>query len=246
MKKNFLCILLLLISCISVFASVSSIELGTGNDLFSMAVNDNYDDQLSFNAFANIGLGKHRISLYFDSYTDRYSSRLDVLNIYDNLNYKRGNLDCTLKYGVSLSGTLYFQMAQNILHTKMDIPLVELDYDYKFKVLPVLGAEVSYSEYFKNNISASFNLSLDNVIGLYSMQTVSANLLLSDISGIGLGYRFYEPGKKSETIKSFKQYNNGILTNFFVDTGFFKFSHYAVLSEGFGFGSISFNFMKFF
>lgn len=243
MKKSVSVLLVLFISLFAFASGLDSFEIGTGNDLFGLAVNDNYDDQLSFNGYIKAGFEDFDLTLVLDSYTQRYTNRIDVGLLTASKEYSKDNFRFVPQVGLAFVGNLKMEYAQNFIHLIGDFPFVNIEYDDFSKILPVASIHAEYDYNLSDSLAAFAEIDSSNVLGLYYNQTLKAGLKLSDVLSAGAGYRYYKVEEgKSDTLDNFENYNNGPITFLSIDTGFVSYRNYAVLNEGFGFGTIAVDF----
>lgn len=190
MNKKIISLSLIIVLIIPLWANkIDRILLGTGNDMWTMGLSRNDDDQLSYSAFVLLEFKNAYISADFQGITNRgykngwqpgkstfsneplYSGRYDSIPISFGVNnttyFDHLSLNTSLEIGLLLAGKLGLDFFQNNSHDVLRIHGVSLKYDtdnfngyFITKTGNTLNLKIYGFDDTTLNIGAYFNYSL--------------------------------------------------------------------------------------
>ncbi len=243
-------IFILLFATLPLWAGVSAIAIGTGNDWITMGLGNNQDDGHSFSFITDLTFDSAaRLCLFVEGVTDQQSApkeRFDSTTLVASYPIrltapKRTTFSLTPQLGVTMVGDLGLEWVQNLFHTALGRVLVSLPSAFATTaVYPYFGATLS-ARHPWTLVDLGMTLSGTHIPTWESEATVTAELTLSSFFTIAGGYS-YQWNHSASTAQARKaaQYR-GPLFSFSYDAHLVRTSWTALLSSDFAYGYFTFN-----
>ncbi len=255
-KKLSIAVLLALL-CL---APLCALVWGTGNDMFSMGLSENDDDQLTWSGFLSHDFGHYSVTAEILSFTDRGShfdgrfsqGRFDLFDIFGSARTTfftdypftftaEGSL------GVSLFGNFGGEFGQNLIHRMFGLPGVELPYEEGYEFHPYVGADLlgRYDISTMMNVFAGSSFKWDGRFRSLSFR-LGTEATARD-SGFGVFFDWKWVWHDHDVISRLQaEKETGLGLNMHLWCSFLSFDYRVNLLTGRGYGKYAFDILKLF
>jgi len=257
----------------SLSAESPRVILGTGNDVLTIGLSRDVDDQRSFSLNTAVILGSKQITVDYESITNRgwrqrwsvydetaqgnpdswFSGRYDELRITASHEFKFNKESCVITIkpglGIDASGNLGGQFLQNTFHEISNIHKVYIPYDQKTVVRPLISFDSSIEFSFgKFILKPTVRTMAVPMLRASESILIGASYYSLDFS---LGYKFIQCKSSSDSNKLtaeelLSKYQSGPVFNLSFDGGFVIGEYTTSILTGSGFGKIGFDVMALF
>lgn len=254
----------ILLCCFPAFAS--NMFVGIGNDTWNNGLSENFDDQLSFRILSEIFFNDFNININSNAYTNRgwkdsqdsdfYNGRLDVFNASVGYTFNlTDNIQIRPEAGISVSGNLGMQAAQNLVHEFMDLNYVELNYDSFFETHLITNLSLIYHKnlvtYEKSALRFSTAFTTGNRFGFDYTQSFNFSLGIRrnkksfDTLYASLGLQNVLSVTDSNTIRLSNEYFKGVVLKFGFNSALVSLDYSFYPSMGYGITNIKSDLLSF-
>lgn len=260
--------MILLVSSLSFALEPDRFVLGTGNDLFSMGLSRNDDDQLSFSLNSEIGFGNTSLFVDYDSITNRgwksgwdvrnenktssdsfYNGRFDELRITGSqvFDFSSDKFFLRIKpsVGLAIIGNLGSEELQNSLHKVLSIHNVKIPYESSVASVKPLAALEMSALFAKHAFKTGVSVQGTVIPSVKASEIVWLDSYLYEFN-FALGYRTAQCWSKSKTDKLYSDYLNGMVLRLGLENTLISAEYTSNLSTGYGFGKLGINIAKLF